>query len=160
VLRLGTGDRPRRSAPGGRRIGQYRPVAHHIAALDHVQLAMPPGGESEADAFYCGILGFTAVAKPEPLASRGGRWYVAAGSVNLHLGVEGEFRPSRKAHPALRVDGFDDLVAALDRSGVAWRSDTDLPGVRRVDVEDPFGNRIELIDAGSPDRDTEGPMGD
>jgi catechol 2,3-dioxygenase-like lactoylglutathione lyase family enzyme len=121
-------------------------VAHRIAAIDHVQLAMPHGGEREADAFYCGILGFTAVAKPEPLASPGGRWYVAAGSVNLHLGVEGEFRPARKAHPALRIEGFDDLVAALDRSGVAWRTDTDLPGVRRIHVEDPFGNRIELID--------------
>jgi catechol 2,3-dioxygenase-like lactoylglutathione lyase family enzyme len=126
-------------------------VAHRIAALDHVQLAMPPGGESEADAFYCGVLGFTAVAKPEPLASRGGRWYVAEGSVdvvNVHLGVESEFRPARKAHPALRVDGFDDLVAALDRFGAAWREDTELPGVRRLHVEDPFGNRIELIDNG------------
>ncbi|MHB1711265.1 MAG: VOC family protein [Acidimicrobiales bacterium] len=121
------------------------PVSIRVAALDHVQLAMPSDCEAEAEGFYCDVLGFTVLAKPEPLASRGGRWF-ACGAVQLHLGVEDDFRPARKAHPALRVDGFDDLVAKLKEHGASWRWDTDLPGVRRLYVDDPFGNRIELID--------------
>ncbi|MHB1929742.1 MAG: VOC family protein [Acidimicrobiales bacterium] len=116
-----------------------------VVALDHVQLAMPTSRETEAEAFYCGVLGFSVLAKPEPLASRGGRWF-ACGNVQVHLGVEQDFRPARKAHPALRVDGFDHLVDRLGKSGATWRWDEDLPDVRRLYVDDPFGNRIELID--------------
>lgn len=133
---------------------EYRPqggyialvLTFRIAALDHVQLAMPPGKEDEADAFYCDVLGLAELTKPEPLASRGGRWY-ATGQVQVHLGVEADFRAARKAHPALVIDGFDDLIAQLESHGVSWRPDSDLPGVRRVYVDDPFGNRIELIDS-------------
>jgi len=121
------------------------PVSIRVVALDHVQLAMPAEREDEAEAFYCDVLGFSVLPKPEPLASRGGRWF-AAGTVQVHLGVDQEFRPARKAHPALRVDGFDDLVAKLEEADVAWRWDEDLPGVRRLYVDDPFGNRIEVID--------------
>lgn len=116
-----------------------------ILALDHVQLAIPPNREADADAFYCGLLGFVVMPKPEPLAARGGRWY-AAGDVQLHLGVEDDFRPARKAHPALRVGDIDDLVASLDGYGANWLWDRDLPQTRRLYVDDPFGNRIELID--------------
>ena len=116
-----------------------------ITAIDHVQLAMPPGGESEAEAFYCGILGLTVIPKPEPLAARGGRWF-AAGAVQVHLGAEDAFRPARKAHPALRVAALDELVAVFDARSVPWRWDDELAGVRRGYVDDPFGNRIELID--------------
>jgi catechol 2,3-dioxygenase-like lactoylglutathione lyase family enzyme len=122
-------------------------VTIRVVSLDHVQLAMPAGGERAAEEFYCGVLGLGVLPKPEPLASRGGRWF-DSGEVQVHLGVEDDFRPARKAHPALRVDGFDELIAALDGAGVPWRRDEDLPGVRRVYVEDPFGNRIELIDNG------------
>lgn len=118
-----------------------------VVALDHVQLAMPPGREADADAFYSDVLGFVALPKPEPLASRGGRWY-ASGDVQVHLGVEPDFRAARKAHPALRVRGFDELIAELEARGVSWRRDEELPGVRRCYVDDPFGNRIELIDGG------------
>ena len=107
---------------------------------------MPPHRETEADAFYQDVLGFVAVAKPEPLASRGGRWY-RSGDVQVHLGVEADFRPARKAHPALAVRGFDQLIVQLDARGAVWRRDEELPGVRRLYVDDPFGNRIELIDA-------------
>jgi len=116
-----------------------------VVAIDHVQLAMPAGREAEAESFYCGVLGFSILPKPEPLAPRGGRWF-ASGAVQVHLGVEEDFRPARKAHPALRVDGFDDLVAKLEESGASWRWDLELPGVRRLYVDDPFGNRIEVID--------------
>lgn len=118
-----------------------------VVALDHVQLAMPPGREPEAEEFYCGLLGFEVRPKPEPLASRGGRWF-ACGSVQVHLGVEADFRPARKAHPALVVDDLDDLVDRLASAGVAWRADTELPGVQRGYVDDPFGNRLEIIGSG------------
>jgi catechol 2,3-dioxygenase-like lactoylglutathione lyase family enzyme len=122
-------------------------MAVRVVALDHVQLAMPPGRESDADAFYGDVLGFVALPKPESLASRGGRWY-QSGDVQVHLGVEKDFRAAQKAHPALRVRGFDELIAQLDARGAAWRRDEEVPGVRRLYVDDPFGNRIEVIDGG------------
>lgn len=118
-----------------------------VVGLDHVQLAMPPGREAEADAFYRDVLGFAVIPKPEPLASRGGRWYTS-GQVQVHLGVESDFRPARKAHPALRVTGLEQLVEQLEASEAGWRWDEELPGVRRLYVDDPFGNRIEIIDGG------------
>ena len=117
-----------------------------VVALDHVQLACPPGGEDAGIAFYAGLLGLEHVPKPEPLASRGGCWFRGAG-FELHLGVESDFRSARKAHPALRVRAIDALAAALDEAGHPVRWDDELAGVRRCDVEDPFGNRIELIAA-------------
>ncbi len=118
-----------------------------VVALDHVQLAMPVDGEEAADAFYAGLLGFEVEAKPPALAGRGGRWYVS-GPVRLHLGVETDFRAARKAHPALAVADLDDLVSRLGAAGAGFRVDTEVPGVRRGFVDDPFGNRIELIQAG------------
>jgi len=122
-------------------------MAYRLVALDHVQLAMPPGEEDRAEAFYAGLLGMERRAKPEPLAARGGCWF-SNGSVSLHLGVEADFRPARKAHPALVVENLEDLEARLRVAGLEVRPDRDLPGVRRSYVDDPFGNRIELIDAG------------
>jgi catechol 2,3-dioxygenase-like lactoylglutathione lyase family enzyme len=115
-----------------------------VTALDHVQLAMPAGGERTAEAFYCGVLGFTREPKPENLARRGGCWF-RRGRVSVHLGVETDFRAAKKAHPAFVVDGFDALVERFANIGVEFRADDELPGVRRGYVEDPFGNRIELI---------------
>ena len=120
-------------------------VPYRITALDHVQLAMPGGREAEAEEFYAGLLGFEVMAKPEPLASRGGRWF-ACGAVQVHLGVDADFHPARKAHPALVVDGLGELAARLSDAGVGVRWDDELPGLRRCYVDDPFGNRIELID--------------
>ena len=122
-------------------------MPYRVVALDHVQLAMPPGAEGRAEAFYGGILGLERRPKPEPLAVRGGCWF-SNGDVVLHLGVEDDFRPARKAHPALMVEGLDDLAARLAEAGCEVRPDTELPGVHRCYVDDPFGNRIELIDAG------------
>ena len=116
-----------------------------IVAIDHVQLAMPPGREDEAVAFYEGLLGLTNVAKPPHLAARGGCWFEAEG-VKLHLGVEADFRPARKAHPALLVADLPGLVARLAAGGVVARTDEPLAGYDRVYVDDPFGNRIELME--------------
>ncbi|HQY92487.1 VOC family protein [Caldilinea sp.] len=117
-----------------------------IYAIDHVQLAMPAGEEAQARAFFCGVLGMTEVPKPATLAKRGGAWF-AAGAVQLHLGVEAEFRPARKAHPALLVDDLAALTAALFAAGVAVvDNEPALEGYRRVHIHDPFGNRIELME--------------
>jgi catechol 2,3-dioxygenase-like lactoylglutathione lyase family enzyme len=120
-------------------------VPFRITALDHVQLAMPRGREAEAEEFYVGLLGFEILPKPEPLASRGGRWFVCGG-VQVHLGVDADFRPARKAHPALVVAGLEELTAGLSGAGVGVRWDQERPGVRRCYVDDPFGNRIELVE--------------
>src|SRR5690348_3514982 len=115
-----------------------------ITTLDHVQVAIPRGGEDEARAFYGTLLGMTEVAKPPALAGRGGCWFTS-GSAVLHLGVEAPFNPARKAHPAFVVDDFDDLEGRLVAAGLSCtRSDGELPGVRRFHTFDPFGNRIEF----------------
>jgi catechol 2,3-dioxygenase-like lactoylglutathione lyase family enzyme len=126
-------------------------VGAHITRLDHVQLAMPAGGEEAADGFYRDLLGFEVIPKPQPLAARGGRWY-AIGDTQVHLGVEADFHPARKAHPALIVDGIDELVSRLTREGIEPRWENDLPTMRHCYVDDPFGNRIELIDASRTER--------
>lgn len=117
-----------------------------VLGLDHVQLAMPVNGEDTARSFYGDILGMPELSKPDELAGRGGVWF-ACGALQLHLGVEADFRPARKAHPALLVDDFSDLLTRLRQAKHTPREDTALPGVTRCFVDDPFGNRIELIAA-------------
>ena len=107
-------------------------MGFEIVRLDHVQLAMPPGREAEAEAFYSGLLGLERVPKPEPLAARGGCWFVR-GAVAVHLGVEEDFRPARKAHPALVVRDLAALEAALAAAGVPVRANPDSePGPGRL----------------------------
>ena len=107
---------------------------------------MPLGEEERCDDFYVTLLGFHSLDKPAALAARGGRWYQRDDAV-IHLGVEVGFQPARKAHPALIVDDYDRLVARLATSGVEVRPDGEFPGRRRCYVDDPVGNRLELIDA-------------
>ncbi|HEU0297951.1 MAG TPA: VOC family protein [Longimicrobium sp.] len=116
-----------------------------IVALDHVQLAMPAGEEAAARRFYGGVLGLAEIPKPPALAARGGAWF-GDGAVQVHLGVEADFRPARKAHPAFRVEGLEALAARCDAAGHAPTWDTELPGYRRFYVADPFGNRLELLE--------------
>jgi catechol 2,3-dioxygenase-like lactoylglutathione lyase family enzyme len=115
-----------------------------IVGFDHVQLAMPVGEEARAVEFFEGLLGLRRVPKPEPLASRGGCWFEGSG-VKLHLGVEAEFRPARKAHPALLVRGLDTLVDRLHGAGFTVRTGDEVEGRPQRFVDDPFGNRIELV---------------
>ena len=115
-----------------------------FAAIDHIQLAMPAGQEAAARAFYGDLLGMDELIKPPVLAKRGGCWF-SSGSVQIHLGVEQDFRPARKAHPALRCRDYDALTAKLRAAGIATQSDANNPGVTRCYIHDPFGNRIELI---------------
>jgi catechol 2,3-dioxygenase-like lactoylglutathione lyase family enzyme len=118
-----------------------------ITGLDHVQVAIPAGGESRAREFYGGLLAMTEVEKPAALAGRGGCWFCAETAV-LHLGVEEPFAPARKAHPAFLVAELDTLAARLSAAGYSCvRADGELPGVRRFHAYDPFGNRIEFQQA-------------
>jgi catechol 2,3-dioxygenase-like lactoylglutathione lyase family enzyme len=115
--------------------------------IDHVQVAIPPHGEDAARAFYVGVLGLREVVKPPRLAARGGCWF-EAGATRVHVGVEPDFVPARKAHPALLVRG---LARFVEVSGLDVRWSDEVPGTVRCHVDDPFGNRIELIDAdGAP----------
>lgn len=116
-----------------------------IESLHHVQLAMPPNGEEKARAFYVDALGFEEVEKPAILKGRGGVWFTCAG-VDLHLGVEDPFIPAKKAHPAFGVASLDEAVRHLQGRKIAYRRDVDLPTIRRVYIDDPFGNRIELLE--------------
>ena len=114
--------------------------------VDHVQIAAPPGCESEARHFFGQLLGLVEVVKPEPLRERGGAWF-EIGAQQLHVGVEEEFEPARKAHPALRVDAdtLDALAQRLAAAGVKVQWDAALEDARRFYTEDPWGNRIELL---------------
>ena len=116
-----------------------------VYALHHVQLAMPKGGEAAARAFYQTALGLTEVEKPPILAMRGGVWFERE-NLLVHLGVEAEFRAAKKAHPAFAVDGLAELFAHLTEMGIEVKQDDNLPGFLRGYVEDPFDNRIELLE--------------
>jgi len=116
-----------------------------ILGLDHLQLAMPRGREAEARAFHGEILGLHELKKPANLAVRGGVWF-ALGTQQLHLGVEGDFHPAKKAHPALLVRNLAGLRTRLEQAGFKPYEDEPLAGYDRVYVADPFGNRLELME--------------
>ncbi|ASY58969.1 VOC family protein [Sinorhizobium sp. CCBAU 05631] len=115
-----------------------------VVAIHHVQLAMPEGGEAEARRFYAGLLAIPEVAKPPNLAARGGCWFEEAG-LRIHIGIEKDFLPARKAHPAFIVDELFVLIARLQAAGFDVVEDEPLAGFVRRYVSDPFGNRIELM---------------
>ena len=118
-----------------------------ISGYDHVQVAIPRGGEDTARVFYGGLLDMREEPKPAALATRGGCWFVAGAAV-LHLGVEEPFAPARKAHPAFLVDDLDSLAVVLRAAGYTCTDGSgEIPGVRRFHTHDPFGNRLEFQQA-------------
>ncbi|WP_406401770.1 glyoxalase [Streptomyces sp. NBC_00879] len=116
-----------------------------LAAVDHVQLAAPSGAEDALRAYYTDVLGMTEIPKPPVLAARGGCWF-QAGAVQLHLGIETDFRPAKKAHPGLRVTRIEACAARLQEHGAKVIWDDSLPGHRRFYSEDPVGNRLEFLE--------------
>jgi catechol 2,3-dioxygenase-like lactoylglutathione lyase family enzyme len=112
--------------------------------IDHVQLSIPEGAEDRCRSFYVGLLGLKEVPKPPLLAARGGLW-LEKGDVKLHLGVEEDFRPARKAHPAFVVPDIEGLAHLLSEAGHEPVWDDAIPGVRRFYISDPVGNRIEFM---------------
>ncbi|MFI0263323.1 VOC family protein [Streptomyces sp. NPDC017056] len=117
-----------------------------ITGLDHVQLAAPPGSETVLRAFYGGVLGLREIPKPAALSGRGGCWFEAGPTAQLHLGIDPCFRPARKAHPALRVTGLRAHAARLTAHGAPVTWDDGLPGHDRCYTRDPVGNRLELLE--------------
>ena len=120
-----------------------------VRRLDHVLLAMPAGRETEARDFYQGILGIPEAKKPRDLAGRGGCWF-EDGELKVHLGIETNFAPARKAHPAFLVEDLAALTTALTTARCPISHDTPLEGYDRIFVDDPFGNRIELLEVKAP----------
>ncbi len=113
--------------------------------LHHVLLACPTGSEALSRAFYGDVLGLTEIPKPLALAARGGCWFRGHG-IELHLGVEADFRPARKAHPGLLVRDIDRWARRLREAGYPVDFDDDFPGMRRFHSEDPHGNRLEFLE--------------
>lgn len=118
-----------------------------LSAIDHVQLAMPKGEEAKARAFYGGVLGMVELEEPPVLATRGGCWF-ASGAAQIHLGVEADFRPAKKAHPALTTAQGGALRQRLAAAGYPVIDDDAIPGATRFYTADCFGNRIELVEVG------------
>ena len=117
-----------------------------IRGLDHIQLAMPRGEEALARLFYAGLLGLTEVSKPKELRSRGGCWFIGQG-VAIHLGAVRHFRAATRAHPAFVVGDLDQARRSLESAGMTIEEDDSGLPLRRFYVADPFGNRIEIVDA-------------
>lgn len=134
----------RGQAAGGRAPGDA--ASFELSGFGHVQLAIPPGGEDLARRYYGDLLQMTELAKPPELAARGGCWF-RAGDVELHLGVEQDFRPAAKAHPGIVVRNLDALADRLAAAGADVRWDSKLPGYRRFYSHDLHGNRIELLES-------------
>ena len=121
-----------------------------LVRIEHAQLAMPAGMEDAARRFYVGVLGLTEVQKPPELAGRGGCWFEQGegeSAIKLHLGVEADFRPARKAHVAFVVASLDPMIAAAQEAGCEVTDPEPLAPYRRAFVFDPFGNRLELMEA-------------
>jgi predicted enzyme related to lactoylglutathione lyase len=114
----------------------------------HVQLACPPGSEDRLRAYYTGVLGMTEKPKPALLAARGGCWFVDGYQAELHLGVEEDFRPARKAHPCLTRPDLDALAERIEAAGyeVVWADPAETPGIRRFHSHDCVGNRLEFME--------------
>ncbi|HVB42194.1 MAG TPA: VOC family protein [Streptosporangiaceae bacterium] len=115
-----------------------------MTGLHHVQLAIPPGGEGACRTFWGEVLGMTELTKPPELAARGGCWF-SGGGLEIHLGVEAEFSPARKAHPGISVTGLRDLAARLEAAGTSVTWDAEMEGYDRFYAHDPFGNRLEFL---------------
>ncbi|MDA8330977.1 MAG: glyoxalase [Candidatus Dormibacteraeota bacterium] len=121
------------------------PNSVRFLPLHHVQLAIPKGGEEKSRSFWRDVLRMEEVEKPEALAARGGCWF-RGGDLEVHLGVEEPFAPSRKAHPGILVEGLATLAVRLEQNGCPVLWDGDFPGHRRFYSEDPFGNRLEFLE--------------
>ncbi|GLG02167.1 glyoxalase [Alicyclobacillus hesperidum subsp. aegles] len=120
-------------------------MSYSFSGIDHVQLAAPKGSENEARKFFGDILGMAEIPKPANLATRGGVWF-QAGIHQLHIGIQDDFVPAKKAHPAFHVKNLEALRERLVKHGVQVKEDEPLEGANRFYVDDPFGNRLEFLE--------------
>lgn len=120
-------------------------MTFQLERIDHIQLSAPKGSEELAIKFYRDILGFEEVEKPEALKPNGGVWF-RNGEISVHIGIEEQFTPMKKAHPAFDVSGIDALHTHLENAGISTKWDSKLPNAKRFYVKDPFSNRIEFLE--------------
>ncbi|GGC81893.1 glyoxalase [Thalassobacillus devorans] len=120
-------------------------MTYQFEGIDHIQLAAPANCEEQARKFFGEILGMQELEKPPELKKRGGVWF-SCGNHQLHIGVENNFHPAKKAHPALVVKDIKHLMNHLTDQNVPYQEDDNLPNARRLYMEDPFGNRIEILE--------------
>jgi len=120
-------------------------MSFSLLKIDHVQLAAPKGSEDRARQFYSDVLGLKEIEKPEILSKRGGAWFLI-GNQQVHIDIEEPFNPAKKAHPAFVVENLNHLKAHLSKHNIEYQVDTLLPGANRIYINDPFGNRIELLE--------------
>lgn len=120
-------------------------MSFQYESIDHIQLAAPKNSEAKARKFFVDLLGFQEIEKPELLKKNGGAWFIA-GTIQLHIGVEADFIPAKKAHPAFHVKNIGKLKEYLDKKNVSYTDDNRLPGANRFYLEDPFGNRLEFLE--------------
>ncbi|MFD7661668.1 glyoxalase [Streptomyces sp. NPDC059788] len=125
-----------------------------ITGLDHVQLAAPPGSEDALRAFYGGVLGLREIPKPASLAGRGGCWFEAGPATQLHLGIDPDFHPAEKAHPAFRVTAIHTHATRLTTHNTPITWDDNLPDHERFYTHDPVGNRLEFLEPRTPGSST------
>jgi catechol 2,3-dioxygenase-like lactoylglutathione lyase family enzyme len=117
-----------------------------ILAIHHAQITIPKDSEDRAREFYCGVLGLHEIPKPDELAGRGGFW-LEIGDRQLHVGTEDDVdRHTTKAHVAYRVDDLESWRSVLSEAGVEVKDGIQIPGMRRFEFRDPFGNRIEFLE--------------
>jgi catechol 2,3-dioxygenase-like lactoylglutathione lyase family enzyme len=121
-------------------------VTARVTRIDHIQIAAPEGCEPAAREFYGSLLGMKEIEKPPLLRARGGCWF-QCGSQQLHIGVEKNFAPAKKAHPAFAVPDLDEFRRTLASRGIAVVDDDTIPGTRRFYAEDPWGNRLEFVES-------------
>src|SRR6266852_3395808 len=126
------------------RAGILLGMKFRIARLDHIQISAPEGCEVAAREFYGALLGMREIPKPDSLRARGGCWF-ECGLQQLHIGVDRDFRPARKAHPAFAVTSLETLRQALLSRNIMVADDASIPGIRRFFAEDPWGNRLEFL---------------
>ncbi len=117
-----------------------------VHAIDHVQIAIPAGGEAAAREFYGKALGLNEVEKPPVLAKRGGAWF-ENGDIKIHLGVDADFIPAKKAHVCFVVDDLSKIESVMAGQGFEVKPDTAIENLKRFFTKDPFGNRIEIMEA-------------
>lgn len=117
-----------------------------LREIHHVQITIPKGMEDEARAFYCRMLGLREIPKPESLAGRGGFW-LELGEMQIHVGIEdGINRENSKAHVAYLVADLAGWRDKLSDNGIEIIEGIPIPGYKRFEFRDPFGNRVEFLE--------------
>ncbi|WP_432362474.1 VOC family protein [Sporosarcina sp. UB5] len=120
-------------------------MTQFLIGIDHIQIAAPPHSEEQAREFYGKLLGMEETPKPENLQARGGCWF-KCGAQEVHIGIQDDFIPAKKAHPGFTVHALEQLKSRLETAGHKISEEPPIAGRARFFTNDPFGNRIEFLE--------------